>query len=58
MNKDFGQLNSFTIETSSFGYEYMNGEEPELRQFKEAHLTLFGKELALSIAKHLDAEPT
>ena len=55
MYKDFGQLNSFTLEASSFGYEVTDGEEPEIKQFKEYHLMMFGKELAYGIAKHLDA---
>ena len=57
MYKDFGQLNSFTLEASSFGYEVTDGEEPEIKQFKEYHLMMFGKELAYGIAKHLDAQP-
>ena len=29
-----------------------------MKQFKEFHLLMFGKELCYGIAKHLDAEPT
>ena len=58
MYRDRGVLNSFTIEASSFGYEVINGEDAEIKPFKEFHLMMFGKELAYGVAKHLEAEPT
>ena len=51
-------MNSFSIEASSFGYEVTDVEDPYIKQFKEYHLIMFGKELAFGIAKHLEAQPT
>ena len=56
--RDFGQLNSFTIESSCHGWEVKGGAHGETKQFKEFHLLMFGKELAHGISKHLEAEPT
>ena len=52
--RDFGLLNSFTIESSCFGYEVKGTDEVE--QFKEDHFIKFGEHLLHGLAKHLGCE--
>ena len=53
--RDFDLANSYTIESSCFGYEVKGTEEVE--QFKEDHFLKFGEHLLYGIAKHFGCEP-
>jgi hypothetical protein len=66
--RDFNIVNSYTIESSCFGFEIKNPENkllPEeerepviIVQFKEDHFIEFGEQLAYGIAKHLSVTIT
>ena len=57
VHRDFNLLNSFTIESSCYGFD-VKGAEDQVEQFKEYHFLKFGEHLAFGIAKHLQCEVT
>lgn len=54
--RDFGLINSYTIESSCYGFQIKGTEEVE--QFKEDHFLKFGEHLVLGLAKHFNCELT
>ena len=54
--RDFGLVNSFTIESSCFAYEVKGTDDVE--QFREDHFLKFGEHLLYGIARHLGVEVT
>ena len=57
VHRDFNLLNSFTIESSCYGFD-VKGTETQVEQFKEYHFLKFGEHLAFGMAKHLQCEVT
>lgn len=58
--RDFGILDTYTIETSCWGYEVKgtgnDEEDPEVKQFTASMFLEFGQDLLLSVCKHLNLE--
>ena len=50
--RDWGLVNSYTIESSCFGFN--KNKATETIQFHNTHFLKFGKSLCIAIGKHLD----
>lgn len=58
--RDFGLLDSYTIESSCWGYEVKgtgkNAEGPDIKQFSTGQFLEFGEQLLISICSHRNVE--
>ena len=59
ISRDFGLINSYTIESSCWGFDVIgkdenDEEEWQVEQFKEEHFLVFGQQLVFGIARHFN----
>ena len=58
MYRDFNLINSYTIESSCYGFDVKDSQTEEIRQFKEGHFLAFGETLVEAITEQLDVQVT